>query len=227
MYSTLTGQFRRYMGHVTANVGGVQETFRTSAQAESVYEPTPRSTQREAITFLHNQLFETPTWLISKSILNRVNNPGSTDAVSSAQEGTLSSLVSASRINRMQAATERFGSDKAYSALEMLTDLQNGIFSELRTKTATDSYRRSLQKSYVEKLNNILNPPATIALPAGFGGLGGSANLSRSDAPSIARAQLMTLRTQLTTAIPTTTDRMTRIHLIDLQEMIKKALDPK
>lgn len=37
----------------------------------------------------------------------------------------------------------------------------------------------------------------------------------------------MMLRTQIAAAIPTTTDRMTKIHLIDLQERIKNALDPK
>ncbi|HEX8331445.1 MAG TPA: zinc-dependent metalloprotease, partial [Segetibacter sp.] len=227
MYSSLTGQYRRYLGHVTANVGGVYETFRTSAQAESVYEPTPKSTQKEALNFLQSQLFETPTWLINKQILNRINNPGATDPVASAQEGTLSSLISASRLNRMQAATDRYGTDRAYSALEMLTDLQNGIFSELRTKKAADTYRRSLQKSYVDKLDDILNPATTTAI-AGFGGGGASsANLSRSDAPSIARAQLMSLRTQITAALPTITDRMTKIHLVDLQERIKKALDPQ
>jgi hypothetical protein len=228
MYGQLIGQYRRYMGHVTANIGGVYETFRTSAQAESVYEPTPKTRQKEAMSFLLTQLFETPTWLINRQILNRINNPGSSDAVSTAQEGTLASLVSATRLNRMQTSTERFGAEKAYSALEMLTDLQNGIFSELKTKKATDHYRRSLQKSYVEKLNNILNPAGANAITlAGFGGAGGGSSLSRSDAPSIARAQLMLLRTQIGAALPTITDRMTRIHLVDLQENIKDALDPK
>jgi hypothetical protein len=37
----------------------------------------------------------------------------------------------------------------------------------------------------------------------------------------------MMLRTQVAAAIPTTIDRMTKIHLIDLQERIKDALDPK
>jgi len=228
MYGQLVGQYRRYMGHVASNVGGVYETFKTSAQAESVYEVTPKTVQRDAINFFHNQLFETPTWIMNKSILNRISNPGSTDAVSSAQEGTLASLVSADRLNRLQASTERFGAEKSYSALEMLNDLQNGIFSELRTKKATDHYRRSLQKSYVDKLNNILNPPAAFVINI-FAGQGGAsaASISRSDAPSIARFQLMLLKVQVAAAIPTTTDRMTKIHLVDLQEKIKDALDPK
>ena len=227
MYAQLIGQYRRYMGHVTANVGGVYETFKTSAQAESVYEVTPKNIQRDAITFLNNQLFETPTWLINKSILNRINNPGSSDAVASAQENTLASLMTATRLNRLQVSTERYGLDKAYSALEMLNDLQNGIFSELKTKRPTDNYRRALQKSYVDKLNNILNPSAGAApIGGGFGQGGLTGSVSRSDAPSIARAQLMLLRTQVATAIPTTVDRMTKIHLIDLQERIKDALDP-
>jgi len=37
----------------------------------------------------------------------------------------------------------------------------------------------------------------------------------------------MLLKVQVAAAIPTTTDRMTKIHLVDLQERIKNALDPK
>jgi hypothetical protein len=28
MYSALTGQFRRYMGHVTKNIGGIYDTLK-------------------------------------------------------------------------------------------------------------------------------------------------------------------------------------------------------
>lgn len=229
MYGQLLGQFRRYVGHVTRNVGGVYETFKTSAQNEPVYEPTPKAMQKDALDFLNRQVFQTPKWLLDKNIWNKINAPGTADPLASAQEGALSGLLTLDRLNRMQYSAERFGADKAYSGLEMINDLQNDLFSELKSGKAIDNYRRMLQKSYVEKLDNILNPAA----PAGgitisFGGpnpYASGAN-SRSDVYSIARAQLVQLRSQVTAAAATNPDRMSKIHLQDLAEKIKKALEP-
>jgi hypothetical protein len=213
------------MGHVTTSVGGVHETFRTAEEGGAIYEVVPRSRQKEAVNFLHKQIFETPKWLVSKDIWNRISNPGEvSDPVTSAQEASLSSLLSNDRMNRLQVNVERFGADKAYSAVELLNDVQAGLFSELASKKAIDMYRRGLQKAYVERLNSILNPPAATA--TSFGGTS-SLNLARTDLPAIARAQLIKLRTQVTAAIAGTTDSMSKIHLQDLVERIKDALDPK
>ncbi len=231
MYGQLINQFRRYMGHVTANVGGVTETFKTSVQGGPVYEILPKARQKEALSFLQKQLFTTPKWLINKAIWDRSNNPGDdADPVLAAQESTLNSLLSAERINRLQVSVERYGAENAYSAVEMMNDVQGGLFTELKTKKAIDFYRRSLQKSYVNKLDNILNPSS----PAGFivltslgRGLVNTTDLSRSDITSIARAQLLKLNGQVTAAIPTTTDGMSKMHLMDIKERITRALNPK
>ena len=228
MYTQLISQFRRYMGHVTANVGGVYETIKTSTQDEPVFEVTPKAKQREAMVFLQNQIFETPHWLISKDIWNRVNNPGETDPIVSSQEIVLNGLLSTSRLNRLQEATERFGAAKAYSAVELFGDLQNGLFSELKSKKPIDSYRRRLQRSYVDKLNSLLNPASSM-FTISFGGASAlsSVDISHTDIPSIARAQLLQLKATVTKSIPLTTDKMSKIHLLDLKERIKDALDPK
>lgn len=234
MYGQLLGQFRRYVGHVSRNIGGVYETFKTAEQDEPVYEVTPKTMQRDALGFLNRQLFQTPKWLIDKKIWDKINPPGTVDPVASAQEAALASLLSGDRMNRMQYSVERFGADKAYSALDMITELQNDLFSEVKSNKAIDLYRRMLQKSYVDKLDNLINPPSmsvsgTITFPGG----GGRANPyatgfnSRSDVYSIARAQLVQLRSQVAAAAGSASDRMSKIHLQDLSEKIKQALDPK
>ena len=230
MYGKLLGQFRLYVGHVSRNIGGVYETFKTAEQNESVYEITPKTMQRDALGFLNRQLFQTPKWLIVKNIWDKVNAPGTADPLASAQEAALAGLLTGDRMNRMQYCVERFGADKAYSALDMINDLQTDLFSELKSNKAIDAYRRMLQKSYVDKLENIINPSA----PAGgivftFGGNNPyqSGFNSRSDVYSIARAQLVQLRGPVNTAAASATDRMSKIHLQDLADKIKKALDPK
>jgi hypothetical protein len=229
MYGELLGQFRRYMGHVLTNVGGVYETFKVAEQNEPVYEIVPKARQKEAVAFLHKQILETPTWLIDRELWNKFNNPVSADPIMNAQEGVLTSLISGDRLNRMQFNAARFGSDKAYNAMELLNDVQSGLFTELAGKKTIDVYRRFLQKSYVDRLINLLNPgtaqaPQTI-LP-GFT-ISFGPDLRKSDVPAIVRAQLVSLRSQLNASIPGFTDKLSKAHLQDLSEKIKQALDPK
>ena len=102
MYGQLVGQFNRYMGHVTTNVGGVNETFRTADEGGAIYEVVPRSKQKEAVTFLHNQLFETPKWLINKDIWNRISNPGEgSDPVSNAHNAIPTCICSPAKVPKL------------------------------------------------------------------------------------------------------------------------------
>ncbi|HEX6916354.1 MAG TPA: zinc-dependent metalloprotease, partial [Chitinophagaceae bacterium] len=227
MYGELIGQYRRYMGHVTTNIGGVYETFRTAEEGGPVYEVVPRSRQKDAVNFLQKQIFETPKWLVNKDIWNRISNPGETaDPVAAAQESALNSLLSDDRLNRLQVNVERFGADKAYSAVELLNDVQSGLFSELAGRKAIDPYRRGLQRVYVERLNSILNPPPPSTVSMGNTTITVTRGSKKTDLPAIARAQLTKLRAQVVAAIPGTTDSMSKIHLQELAERIKRALDP-
>ena len=232
MYTQLLGQFRRYMGHVSKSVGGITETFKSVDEKGDVYEVVPKAYQKEAVGFLNKQLFQTPKWLVAKDIWNRFNNPISLDPVANAQESTLASLISTDRMNRMQICMERFGTDKAYNAMELLSDVQNDLFSELSSKKPIDEYRRILQKSYVEKLSSIINPKAEntsfVITGGGRGGFSATPiDLKRSDVPAIVRAQLVALRSKILAATPATNDTMSKVHLLDLDQKIKNALDPK
>ena len=228
MYGQLLGQFRRYMGHVTANVGGVYETFKTAEQNEAVYEITPKARQKEAVAFLQKQLFETPNWLIDRALWNKFNNPVVNDPVMNAQDATLGSLISGDRLSRLQLSSERFGADKAYNAIEMLNDVQSGLFSELNSKKTIDTYRRLLQKSYVDRLVGILAPAApSAAQPSFFGGGGASTDLKKTDVPAIVRAQLVALKAQINAASAGFGDKLSKIHLQDLSQKISQGLDPK
>ncbi len=226
MYNQLVLQFRRYVGHVTRNVGGVYETFKSVEEAGPVYEITPKAVQKEAVAFINRQVFTTPKWLLDKEILEKINNPSGIDPIATAQETSLTSLISADRMMRMQNCVERFGSDKAYNALELLTDVQAGLFSELSTRKPTDLYRRTLQKSYVDKLAALINAGSGSSIS--YFSLGGfplppTSDPSKSDLPAIARGQLQQLRAQIAAVLPLTTDRLTKLHLQEIEEKIKKA----
>ena len=227
VYKQVVGQFTRYIGHVLKNVGSVYETFHSVEQPGDVYAPEPRVRQQEAVAFLNKQLFQTPRWLLDNSILNKISNPSGGDPVGSLQINALNNLLSSGRMNSMLQTAGRFGDAQVYTVEDMLSDVRKEIWKELATHQPIDVYRRNLQKTYAEALIGIVNPPA--AGGSGGGGMtismgGGSKN---TDLSSIARAELISLRSRIQAAIPATTDRLSKYHLEDLSERIKQALNPK
>ncbi|PZF73434.1 zinc-dependent metalloprotease [Taibaiella soli] len=226
MYSSLTDQYRRYMYHVLKNVGGIYETPKSVEQTGDVYEPTPKAMQKDAVAFLNKQLFETPTWLVDKNVLNKFSNPVTLDAVGNTQISVLNSLMSAARLYRITICSTRFGTANTYNLDEVTDDLRKGIWAELMSHKPIDGYRRNLQKAYIDNLINLMNPAQSSDLASIMAALSGP-NIKNTDVSSVARAQLVSLRTQMLTAIPATSDKMSKYHLQDLTERIKLALNPK
>ncbi len=224
MYNAAIKQYYRYMGHVLKNVGGVYEMPKSVEQVgEDVYEPTPDSIQKSAVAFLNKELFATPEWLLDKDILNKISNPVDAESITSIQVGILNSLLSADRMNRMAVNENRYGAKNVYTLDEMITDLSDGIWSELKTRKTIDGYRRSLQKAYVDALEGVVNP----AKPKGSRAQTILNNNWNTDAVSEARANLVMLKRKVDAAIPGTSDKMSKYHLQDVSNRIKKALDPK
>nr|WP_293845334.1 zinc-dependent metalloprotease [uncultured Arsenicibacter sp.] len=229
MYGEISGQFRRYMGHVTKYVGGIYETPKTFDQTGVVYEPTPKNLQKDAMAFLNKQLFETPTWLLDAKIMPLVRPDQGVDFIRTLQEGTLNSLFDVGRLSRL---IENSSRAESYGLDEFFTDVQSGIWSELPAKKAIDTYRRNLQKAYAEKLIGMLtNPPAAVR-PSSFSGPGFRFNsgpytdVQKSDIMSVTRAYLVQLQSDIRTALPAQTDKMSRYHLEDVLVRINRALDP-
>jgi len=227
MYSAVTSQFQRYLNHVARNIGGYYETYKTSEQEGYVFEATPRTMQKDAVAFLNRHILQTPDWLADRNILNRINAPVSSQ-LGSIQDNLLSSLLSSSRLDRMIQLTNRF--ENGYPIEEYYADLKKGIFSELTGGKKIDNHRRNLQKSYVERMTALL-APAPAAAPASAGGFSISISFGpdvrKTDISSLTRAHLSALRTEINTAAASTQDAMTRYHLQDLADRIRKTLDPK
>lgn len=225
MYSQVVSQFNRYLGHVLRNIGGYYETPKSVEQSGDVFEITPKAVQKEAVAFVNNHLFTTPEWLLNYEILNKVNNPVN-DQLGTLQDNTLGSILSSARMTRMAVHANRF--QNAYTIDELLTDLEKNILSELYAKKSIDGRRRNLQKSYVERLIALTGTPTPAAAANPFGGAAVMAiDSKKTDVYSVVRGHLSALKNSAQTAAATATDNMTRYHLQDISERIKKALDPK
>lgn len=227
MYGQVVGQFNRYMNHVAKNIGGVQQTYKSVEQDGDVYEPTPKSVQKDAMSFIGNQLFSTPNWLLDKNILNKINYPINNERVQSIQTNMVSSLLSPSRLYRLVLSTSRFGVTNTYNLEEMMEDLKKAIWTEVSTKKPVDVYRRNIQKQYVESLIDAMNPsmPIISGLPSGF--TASITNTKNTDVTSFAKGYLKTLQSELGAALLTTSDKATRFHYQDIIDRIKRAFDSK
>ena len=138
MYGQVLGQFGRYMGHVSNNIGGIYQYYKTSDQDGAVYTHVKKSRQQNCMNFLHNQLFETPKWTINKEILNKIEFAGITNRIRSTQSRTLNSLLDFGKMARL-IENEAINGKNAYSLIDMMTDLRKGIFNEVY-KILIDKY---------------------------------------------------------------------------------------
>ena len=223
IYDEAIIQFMRYNVHVLTNIGGIYNDKKTSDQEGAVFSVVPKLIQKEAMMFLHKNLFETPAWLLNKRILDLTSSPTS-DQVSTIQDNFLGSLLSSTRMQRIIASSNR---DKnAYQIDEYFEDIKNGLWSELKSKKPIDNYRRNLQKSFVERLSNMISPPP--ASSGTFGGitifLGPFVDPKKSDIVSVAKATLRSLKDEIGKSLPGYTDKMSSYHLQDVQERIQKVL---
>jgi hypothetical protein len=193
------------------------------------FEVVPKSLQKDAVAFLNTQLFTTPKWLLNQNILSKINPENGVEAIKSMQDATLNSLLAGDRMVRLM-ETSSISKDN-YSVDELMTDLKKGIFSELKNKNSIDIYRRNIQKLYVDKMIELLNPgeASVRAVPVGvtYGFNTRKVNLAQTDLPSISRGQLNSLKTELQLSTDRMTDRISRYHVLDLIYRIEEGLDPK
>jgi hypothetical protein len=224
MYRQVVTQFNRYIGHVSRNIGGYYETPKSVEQTGNVYEVTPKAVQKEAVAFLNNQLFTTPTWMLDNKILDKISSPLS-DQLGSIQDNALASVLSSARLTRMATEANRF--EDAYGVDELMNDLKKGIWTELTSKKKIDGYRRNLQKAYVERVISLLgNSGSTLSISM-TGAISSGPDPKKTDVTSIVRAHLSSLRNEISSASAAMPDAMSKYHLQDVADRIKRALDPK
>jgi len=227
LYGQVVSQFNRYMGHVSNNIGGVYENHKTYDQEGAVYTYVSKEHQKNCMNFLHDQLFETPEWLLDADLFAKIEYSGSVERVRAMQVRTLNNMLSLGKMARLLEFEAMYGNE-AYKLVDMMTDLRRGIWSELRSGRTIDTYRRNLQKAYVDRLEFIMNAENQRKLPD-FGGYRKSTavNTSQSDLRSIARAELNTLRNASLNAAGRTSDRMSKYHLQDIAKRIEMILEPR
>ena len=206
MYDAVVSQFGRYLGHVSANIGGRFITNHSIEQPDVVkYAPVPKERQKEALKWLDENLFHEPAWLVKVPYIWELTDRPDT-YVSRLVNSVISSssLLSVSKIARLGQFAQYDASN--YKPEEYLSDLEGMVFAELFKVGKVDGYRRFLQRRYV-----------TVALE-----VAATAPARNTDVRALLVAQLDDIRQRALRA--KSSDALTRAHWQTLAREIETGL---
>ncbi|GGW63528.1 glutaminyl-tRNA synthetase [Winogradskyella epiphytica] len=219
LYGELLSVWSRYIGHVVTHVGGVVEDTKNPSQEGVVYTPVDKDYQKSAIQWLHKNAFETPEWLINKDILQNINYAGYTDRMRSLQVRHLTNLLNFERLGRL--IDHQALDNRNYSALEMLSDLRQGIWSEAKSGSNVSVFRRNLQRAYLDAMFDLMTKDLDPKRSRQY------FNVNQSDIRALVRGELNVIKQLLISASKANVNTETKYHYKDGIERINLILDPK
>jgi hypothetical protein len=212
VYGRMVGQWTTEMNHVARLVGGFDSQQKHIGQNGVRFVTVRRERQSNAVKFLLDNAFTTPEFMIRPEILRRIQAAGVVDRVRTAQNSILGNLLNVGRLDRM---TEQVALDGAiaYPPIQFLTDLRKGVWAEIEKPEPTiNIYRRNLQRSYLDTVDNRLNEGAEPS----------------AEVRSLLRGELRELDAQLAKMVKhVSLDEITRRHLQDSRDQIATILDPR
>jgi len=197
MYNQILSQFLRYVGHVSNNIGGTCETFRTSYQGGTLYQPTPLERQKAALDFIDRHCFQEPVWLRNVPYLQQltVNPEEVTLIVARVAMMRVMNRLSSDRLNRL------------WPLPEVMGKVSGLVMKESQSGARVSRYRCELQNRFVQSLiNNFEGSDAT-----------------DPDRPVILMT-LERLRNRTMAASRLAADSATKAHWLSLYDLISRAL---
>ena len=209
LYSNAVAQWGRYNSHVAALVGGAYTQHRYGTGLR--FEPVSPAEQERALAWLADNAFQVPEMFLDPELLRRMEAEGSVARFGTQQGNVLRVLMNPARLNRLVEYEATSNGAASYTVADLMEDLMDGVWSELgQSAPQVSVYRRNLQRVYLEVMDGYLNPEAGPA---------------SSDARPIVRAELAELARSAGQAAPRAGDRMTQLHLQDVEAEIGRILD--
>ena len=153
MYQSLMVQRYRELAAVAKIVGGVEETRYQAGRGTVPFKPVASARQRAAVKFLVDRAWVTPRPLLDPDVLRRIGPSGGADALQGSNVQLLRQILDPGVFQRLAEARNAEPGGKGYAGMDMLVDLNDGLFRELDAKSPQiELYRRELQRNYVTLL---------------------------------------------------------------------------
>ena len=227
-YMQMFVHWSRMTGRVITAVGGSREEHKRFGQPGPVYTAISKEEQKRSMNFLDEHLFATPEWLLDQDLLRTFEYVGTVERIRWYQVTGLNALLSPHRLERL-VEQHAMNGDDAYGPAEMLDDLRSSIWKELGQSNSVDTYRRNLQRAYLDRMEYLLteaeanagNPPADYRPDVGMENLRTTFHVQQSDIRPLVLEQLRELKSEVENALRSTDERYTRTHL----EYVAKRID--
>jgi len=223
LYNQVVNQFNRYLGHVTSNIGGVYEYNKTYEQEGAVYTHVSKANQSRSVRFLNNELFKTPQWLNDQRIIEKTRIDGTVEKIRSIQVRALNNILSFERLARV-IENEALNGAEAYTLLNLMDDLRMGIWEEIKSGKETDTYRRNLQRAFVDRLHYLMTEDQKLSQSQRSFANYTQINVAQSDIRAAARYSLEEIL-DLVKSKKKAAKGITQVHLKEMETRIASYLE--
>lgn len=140
-------------------------------------------------------------------------------------------LLKPERLARLVETNAIGAAGETYRPIDMLTDLREGVWSELEKGTSIGPYRRNLQRGYLKQIENLMTAEVNYSdLPWYLEDrvIQTPVNVSQSDIRALARGELHALRDEVEKSLSgSAPDEMTERHFQDVLMRIDRILEGK
>jgi hypothetical protein len=153
---------------------------------------------------------------------------GALRRVGSAQSRVLNYLLDSDRLDRLADYEAVPRGVALYPLGEMLGDVRRSVWTELAAnRVYIDPFRRFIQRSYLAQADAKLNPAPAVIISSGPARARARSSYGpNNDVRALMRGELLALDASISAALGRTSDRTTRLHLLDSREEIRRILDP-
>jgi hypothetical protein len=194
LYEALVKKRDNELGAVAKLVGGVDEVRYQGGRGSAPFTPVPPEQQKAAVKFLMDNAFGTPAALLDRELVFRITPTRVQDPLQGSNIQLFSKLLRLGVFQRMAEARVYWPDRQRYVGIDLLKDLNNGLFRELDAPSPKiDLYRREVQRNYVARLQIVNgdfsdpNQANAIAIDADGADRGSVKRSKKKDAFSIAQ----------------------------------------
>ncbi len=153
LYEALVKKRDNELGAVAKLVGGVEEIRFQGGRGSAPFMPVPPERQKAAVKFLTDNAFSTPDALLDRELVLRITPTRMQDPLQGSNIQLFSMLLRTGVFQRMAEARTYWPDRPGYEGIDLLKDLNNGLFRELDSGSPKiDFYRREVQRNYVARL---------------------------------------------------------------------------
>jgi hypothetical protein len=213
LHKAVVRQYGRYLYHVMKNIGNRYVTKRSVDEKGVVYAEIPKAKVKSVVGYVGRQLFDAPLWIYPKEIAQYIDLKPM-DEISDQQTQILNMFLSPGLLFNL--SQKALNSADPYPVSEFLNDVLPTVWKKPSLDPLKDTYLRSLQRSYLEKVGMLINPKDIADGKA-------MNSAQRSDVRLEAIAHIKAIRKRVEELLPQTTG-INATHLADIRTEIDKIL---